>query len=153
MNSLGAAFPTVAALIGLIRKFFGSDPFRPLGAGAALLSILLGAAVGHWLDWEFSFKWVPLLWAPGRFPIHLLPAIGLIYLLPAFGLVGLAMAWIGWRILGGILMALAATAYAVGFVVLMAYIVIFFAPLAALAGALWMGAALSAWDRSAVPPK
>ena len=134
----------MTALIGLIRKFFGSDPLRPLGAGAALLSILLGAAVGHWLDWEFPFIWVPFVWTPGRFPI---------YLLPAFGLVGLAMAWIGWRILGGILMALAATAYAFGFVVLMGYFLFFFAPLAALAGALWMGAALSAWDRSAVPPK
>jgi hypothetical protein len=68
-------------------------------------------------------------------------------------MVGLAMAWIGWRILGGFLMALVAMAYALGFVVLVGYFLWFFAPLAALAGALWMGAALSAWDRSAVPPK
>jgi hypothetical protein len=50
-NGLREAFPTVGALIGLIRRCLGHDPLRPLGVAATLLSILVGAAVGKLVGW------------------------------------------------------------------------------------------------------
>jgi hypothetical protein len=132
-EGLRAAFPTVSALVGSIRRIFGPDPLRPLSASAALLSVLVGAAFGNYMGWDFS------LGTP-HIPF---------YLTPIFGLVGLAVAWTGWRFLGGAVMALTAIVYAYCFLVTLLFLVILFAPFFALASALWMGAAISAW--SAVP--
>jgi hypothetical protein len=128
-----AAFPTVIALVGLVQRILGSDSLRPIGALATLLSIIVSVGEGVLLGGPYGLR------IPGG-PLILEPII------PAVGIVGFVMALGGLRVLGGILMALAAVAQILMFLALISFMQIFSAPFVALEAALWMAAALAAWS-------
>ena|ERR1700730_1632103 len=107
-----------------------ADPLKPLGIGAFALSLIAGG---------LSFDITRAVTLSGGHPFRL-PY----FLVPAVGALGLLVAWAGWRRVGSILMALCGVGFALGGGLLA--ISFWFTPIApfvALAGGLWIGAALS----------